>query len=436
MHRAGFTWLLVVLSIALGVPNEAKARGEVTEGVTRGEGLGDATPELERAVLYTVSPGSDVFERWGHTVLCFQPASAFVESDSAQRPETHDREALIDTSCFDFGIFPKLPLSQVVLGSLRGERLFVPQELAYQNVVGRYFLLDRTVERQVLPLGPDRVFDLRDRLNEIVGEADGYAYHPFGNNCSTQIRDLLDEASGGKLRKSGASMTKVSLRTVAEEGFSGRALALVGVELLIGASAGERADSWQHAAFPRGLKNLVHDAMGAPGTIVYEQSWTPLATSIHAGRLVLVLFSLMLCGALWLTHRRSGPDGEPWRKVAGGVCFGFAGVGILGLTLRFVSDYPEFSSSWLSVVFFPLDAALPWVQGVVRRRYLQARLGVVAVLALLSVFSFIAQPLLIQCLVVGLPLGLILYVESRQGEAGPSVQRSASGEGSLPVDSV
>ncbi len=421
MQRVGLVGLVLVLTFTLLLPL-ARARE------------GGAESDREVAVLYTISPGTEVFERWGHTLLCFQPASAFAEGTASNAPETHDREELLDTSCFDFGIFPRLPLSQVVLGSLRGESLFVPQQLAYQDVVGRYFYLDRTVERQVLPLELERVFELRDRLEQIVGEGEGYAYHPLTNNCSTRIRDAIDEASGGALRSGPPKPGPKSFRAFAEEGFSGHPLALIGVQLLVGASADAPTTSYQRAAFPRGLAVLVRDAMGAESTTVYQQSWTPLATSPHAGRLLLVLFGLGTGTALWFVRRRFG-RGKHWFGLVRWIGIAFGGLGTWTLLVKFISDYPEFSSNWVPVVFFPLDVAIGWMNVDVRRRYIQTRLSILGVLAALSLASVVAQPLLIPALVVALPLGLLLFLEARPREEAPSVQPDPRVEPNRAADS-
>lgn len=379
----------------------------------------DEDPDAEQAVLYTIGPGASVFERWGHSLLCFQPKGAFSKDGALKSPEVPNTPALIDTSCFDFGVFPRDPISRVVSGSMRGEALFVPREIAYQHAVGRYFWLDRTIERQVLPLAHEQVFDLRDRLNQVVLEEQAYPYHPFSNNCSSQLRDVLDAFSGGQLKPKGSKPTGPTLRTVAEEGFSGQMFSLLGLELFIGASADAPTTAWQRAAFPKGLKALLEDRLGARSHRVYEQSWKPLETSVHAGRGLLLILAVALCLALlWAARERgtgskSVPGGNAWFRSVQVFGFLVAILGVLSFALRFYSVYPEFKSSWTPLIFFPLDAALPWMSPFVRQRYVGGRLLCVGLLAALSGAELLAQPLLPAAAFVALPMGIIGFVELR-----------------------
>lgn len=421
----------MVASAVAAPPDEIPARDQPSS--PSGAESAEAAPPLEepvdpeRAVLYTIGPGATLFERWGHTLLCFQPASAFSKSGALVSPEAPDAEELVDTSCFDFGIFPRTSIARIVSGSLRGEPLFVPQELAYQNAIGRYWWLDRTVERQVLPLSAEQVFDLRDRLNEVVLNGEGYSYHPFYNNCSSQVRDAIDELSGGVLRSAGSGpvLAGASLRQIAEQGFSGQMLLLAGLELLVGSSADRATTAWQRGAFPEGLGSLVERSFGVQGHTVYKQTWNPLRTSTHAGRVFVLLMSVGLSGCLVWARRRGGVTSVKWRRTVGIVGALVAGVGLLSLVLRFYSVYPEFDSSWTPLVFFPLDVALSWMGTAVRKRYIAGRLVALAFFASLSLLQLLAQPLVLVALSVALPLGLILLMESRSdGSVSAATQRT------------
>lgn len=433
------TLLCAVERHAQAAPEDSRSRAGSEPPETLSE-----DPDAEQAVLYTIGPGATVFERWGHSLLCFQPRSAFSSDGTLKAQDVPDTPALIDTSCFDFGVFPREPISSVVAGSMRGEALFVPRELAYQTAVGRYFWLDRTIERQVLHLSPDQVFDLRDRMNEITLDEKGYSYHPFSNNCASQLRDTLAAFSGGKLSPDGSTRSGPTLRESAEEGFSGQVLSLLALELFIGATADEPTSAWQRAAFPKGLKALMEEQLGARSHRVYKQSWTPLPTSVHAGRGLLLVVAVFLSAALFWGAKRRGPlqteggsapgsDGIAWRRSV--QVFGFlsAAVGLVAVALRYFSVYPEFKSSWIPLIFFPLDAALPWMQRSVRRRYIGARLLCACVLALLSLFHLLAQPLLTAALFVALPMMVLGFFELRgdpsEAQIPPRNTQAAGGAG-------
>ena len=429
MNRVGL-WgralaVICVLAIAetvYGAPGDLAEKANSKEGVPT---LVEASDE-EKAVLYTIGPGPTMFERWGHSLLCFQPASAFSSNGALVSPEAPDSELVIDTSCFDFGVFPRASLAFIVSESLRGEPLFVPQEIAYQNAVGRYFWLDRTIERQVLPLDTAEVFDLRDRLSDVVLAAEGYAYHPFYNNCATQLRDVVDEFSGNALKGDEGKRDGPTLREFAKQGFTGRMLSLLGLELLIGGSADQKTTAWERAGFSEGLKALVLQRFGVKAHVVYAQSWKPPPTSVHAGRALLFLLCVSLSGGLlWARRRHGGADGVQWRVCVGIYAALIALVGLLALGLRFYSSYPEFATNWAPVVFLPFDAALPWLGASLRKHYVVGRLASLVLLGALALFSILSQPLVGMALFVGIPLGLMgfFWFQEKTGDHGPLIHR-------------
>jgi hypothetical protein len=86
-------------------------------------------------------------------------------------------------------------------------------------------------------------------------------------------------------------------------------------------------------------------------------------------------------------------------------------IGVLTLAVRFYSVYPEFRSSLTPLIFFPLDAVLPWMRGALKRRYIAVRLLALLLLCSLSALSLLAQPLIVLSLFVGLPLSLVALFE-------------------------
>src|SRR5690606_23214429 len=218
-----------------------------------------------------------------------------------------------------------------------------------------------------------------------------------------------DRVSGGKLRVSAKQFSdklpsRTTLRDIAEEGFSGHALTLMGVELLVGSSASQKAGAWQQGAFPLGLRDLIKHAWGVDAVVTYQQTWRPLPTSVHAGRVVLILFGAVLAvWTYWSSRRRQRPR---WLGVlplaaSGGV---IALLGLLAIGARLYSDYPEFSSNFAPLILFPGDAALALMPARVRQKYVLVRVGVIALLLLLSFISVLKQPLLSLALFALLPL--------------------------------
>src|SRR5690606_38145196 len=122
---------------------------------------------------------------------CLLPA----ESTGVGKGDSHHEPGsgvIWNSSCYDFGVFSEGSVEEIVKGSLQGRRMFRGQELLYGQAVEQYRLLDRTIEQQQLPFSAEKVGQLRATLEDILVRDEGYAYHPFYNNCSTQVRDVLD----------------------------------------------------------------------------------------------------------------------------------------------------------------------------------------------------------------------------------------------------
>ena len=86
---------------------------------------------------------------------------------------------------------------------------------------------DRTLWRQRLPLPPETARRLAQRLHAAdVREATFYLYHHFNDNCTTRIRDLIDEATDGALRQGAMVPSDPPLRRYVYRGFTGETLLL------------------------------------------------------------------------------------------------------------------------------------------------------------------------------------------------------------------
>src|SRR5690606_16924093 len=130
-----------------------------------------------------MAPGEIFFERFGH--------NAIIVDDPARGPPL----------AYNFGMFdPTEPgfAWGFVRGRMQYQLAVMPaeQDLAYYRDVGRGVTL------QWLDLAPGQARALADALavNALPGNRE-YAYDYFTDNCSTRVRDALDAALGGLLRR-------------------------------------------------------------------------------------------------------------------------------------------------------------------------------------------------------------------------------------------
>lgn len=194
-----------------------------------------------RIGVATMQPGEIFFERFGHNAIVV------------------DDPALPEPVSYNFGFFdPDEPdfLGRFVRGDMRYRLVALPlsQDMAYYREVGR------GVSIQWLDLDDDEATRLAAALAENAKpENAAYRYDYFGDNCSTRVRDAIDEALGGSLQRQLAGRSRGNT-------YRGDAVRLaspapwmwLGFDLGLGPSSDQPNSLWQDAFVPMRLA----DALG------------------------------------------------------------------------------------------------------------------------------------------------------------------------------
>ncbi|MYF76658.1 MAG: DUF4105 domain-containing protein, partial [Acidobacteria bacterium] len=119
-----------------------------------------------------------VFRKGGHAALC------------------------VGDRCLNYGVTDFSRPVGLVNEVLRGEAVFWMAVSGYEDMVRVYSRDDRSVFRQDLALAPEAREALLGRIaQDLVPGASEYIYNHFDDNCTSRIRDYLDEATSGKLRE-------------------------------------------------------------------------------------------------------------------------------------------------------------------------------------------------------------------------------------------
>lgn len=330
--------------------------------------------------LYTVGPGSYLFSLFGHSVVC------------------------VGDRCFDYGVPTETDALKLVWHALRGAPDFVPMEVTRAEVEAAFGGEGRKIEVQDIPFDAAHRASLLARLEGEVRSRAAYAYNPWYDNCTTHPRDLIDQAADGALRRVASVGTPRSFRAISELGFSGRIVPLAAMAIGVG-GGNALATAYERMGVPDVLRDGVAQALGAPPVLLRERQSVELPTSPHAGRVALVVLGAAFAFAVFRTRARP-PTVR--RAVVLAVLAPEIVLGLVVVALALVSRFPEVSRNWNLLVLVPLDAALPWLSPTRARSYLFARLGILAILALASAASIIAQPLVATSLFVALPLAALL----------------------------
>lgn len=337
--------------------------------------------------LYTVGPGAYTFAFFGHTALCVT---------DERTPEGR---------CYDFGVPTVEDPTEMAWGSIRGQRLFAPVIVPLSPFVATNEIQDRTVERQRLPLAPEEAERLVVRLDEAVRTRDAYAYHPAFANCTTVVRDVVDEAFARRLSQAMDAVAdnapQDSFRRVAEVGMSGRLMHLFAFALFVGPGAEEPARGFRGIFVPSRLRDAVRTHLGVEPETVYAKRGPTFPASALVGRGLCVALGLVLTALLFWARRKGA---ENLRTAVRDLGFFLGMLGLVVASAAAVVTYPEVRANWVLAIAVPLDFGLAWMRGDVRRRYLEIRLGVVGALALASLVGITRQPLVPAALLFGLPL--------------------------------
>ncbi|MCK5799353.1 MAG: DUF4105 domain-containing protein, partial [Deltaproteobacteria bacterium] len=378
--------LIFLASLAIGlVATATSARSEQPEQV-------QATDKLAVQVeLLTMGPGPKLFARFGHAALRVRRADGF------------DR-------VYNFG-YTRFDNPWLVWDFLRGAALFWAESSSWPETVLNYQDDDRALMRQVLNLTPTESHALARRLERAVGPKSHYVYDHFANNCSTRLRDLIDDATGHALRRAlRKKPVKGTLRDRVREGFAGRLEILVGIALVMGRETDRPITRWEAAFLPAELSSALHDVKhhghplaGPPIVVMKRRGPNPNPGDPRAGVLILwlVTMGLLILGGMGLLALRNGQ-----RRASLAVLLLALVLGVLSLPpwiLFAVTRLPALAPNELTLVFWPTDLLLAgFAFRLLRRRlfagrwlrgYLTLRLSVLALTLLLHLPGWFGQPL-------------------------------------------
>ncbi len=306
----------------------------------------DAPPP--RVGLVTMAPGSEYWARFGHNAILIDDG--------------------VDPLLYNYGYFD-FEQQDFLLRFLRGRMAYRLLAIPLQDDLRGYAADGRRVTVQWLDLAPEqiRVLDafLRDNAREENAE---YRYDYFTANCSTKVRDALDLALDGALKRDlsgrshGYTYRDEALRLAAPVPWLG-----LGIHLGLGPFVDRRMSLWDESYVPERL----HDAVGEMRTgsgarlVQSEQELLPAQRPAApdappAWRAAFILAGLAAAGlAAW------GVRPEPTRRwrglVAAGVgafwlVCGLTGVGLLALWVG--TDHVAAWGNENALLFNPLCLAL------------------------------------------------------------------------------
>lgn len=266
------------------------------------------------AELMTVAPGEIYWERFGHNAL-------ILSFDDGSRIS------------YNFGYFD-FDQPGFLVRFLRGHMLYLAVAMEAGADLDYYLGSGRSVRLQALRLDQAALARLAAHLDLAVSAAQReYRYDYYRQNCSTKIRDALDVALDGALRRAtisrsrGLSYRDFTLSHAAPEGWL-----YVGTHLGLSEAVDRPISLWEEQFLPARLADAVAelaDPAGAGALVSSERvlgpAW-PAAPSFPERLPWWIAAGLLLAGLIALP----GAVGRSFGVLVG-LGFGLIGLGLFGL---------------------------------------------------------------------------------------------------------
>jgi hypothetical protein len=348
--------------------------------------------------LYSIGPGNDIFSKFGHSALC-------VTSDAFPKGR-----------CYDFGVTDAPDPLTMVWGTIRKDPLFVAVAVDLDVLVKTFSDQERSIFKQTLPFDAPHADALAAELESALNNHARYAYNPAFDNCTTEVRDRLDNALDGKLRAPGppTASSEITYRQIIEAPFSGRILELMVLALAVGTPADRAPTPYEAMFLPYDLRDAIEMRLGVKPEVVYKRDrGIELRTSTSVGRGTIVMIGLFLSAFVWSGFRpRADREARARRAVRiVGCVLGTVAVAV-DLLILLVTFY-WVRSNWVLILFWPTDFAIGWLTPKRRETYLMIRLATLTLFGLLSLLHVIAQPIFAVALLAALPLSTIYRAEKK-----------------------
>ena len=309
-------------------------------GFAQAQTAAPATPPLRIGVV-TMAPGEVFWERFGHDAIVV------------------DEPARGEPVSYNFGFFD-LAEDGFIGRFVRGEMQYMLVALPLQQDMQYYREVGRGATLQWLDLTPAQARQLADALAENAKPENArYRYDYYTDNCSTRVRDALDGALGGALRRqlsgrsSGDTYRSESVRLASPAPWM-----WLGFDIGLGPYGDRPLSRWEQAFLPRRLADDLREIKLDDGRplVVAEQPLLPQRQAAEPAERPRRLWPWLLAGivaaALVLAFARRAP------RLLAGVAFGFWLLcGLLGLVLVLGWAFTEHRALWANrnaLLFDPL----------------------------------------------------------------------------------
>jgi hypothetical protein len=360
------------------------------------------TPRVE---VYTMGPGEILFERFGHAALCLR----------------YDEAPKLD-QCFNYGTGDFSHPISLGWSFVQGNARFWVATQKLDSMLRFYQRKDRTIWVQKMPFTEEQARIAESRLlSDIKPENKYYTYHHFLDNCTTRVRDIVDQASGGVLLANSGEDMGQTFRGFGRPGFADQGWILLASDFLLGRPADTQNDRWKAMFLPVFLRESIQQQLKVEPVVLYTRQGPPLSTEEHTWRGWVLLLGVLLSAPLWLRERA-----PRLARVGRGVATVLLTLfGLIIWVMAVVSALPELRWNEVVLVLMPLDFLLLSKRS---QSYARLRLAGVGVVMLAMLLGVLKQPLWVPALLVVpvlLPLARTAFAPKPSPKASAKVALAA-----------
>ena len=377
--------------------------------------------------VLTFGVGDRIFEKFGHAAICLR------YHDPANRP-----------ICFNYGVtdFTAGPImiwrflrseqrfwvEASALGRLwtRGDRSHLAPRVPAAGggegrplgMLGFYSWEDRDIWLQTLPLSAAQARAIEAALWASLEEHNRfYFYDHFLDNCTTRLRDLIDDAVGGKLRTGTDHLYPLTFRELGHRGLAELPPLIVLSDFVMGRQLDDRPTLWQAMFHPDVLRQRIEVSLGVEPHLIYARRGPPFPTTGSTGRFGMIVIALAFTLPLLVAR---------WRRRFQRVALVVATVplalwGLAVWSLVVLSPIEGVRWNEVALVVVPFDAMLPFLGETKRRRYARIRIVMLLLVSALCAVGVLKQPLWIPILTAFMPLAILAF----ELPHGPGARRDA-----------
>jgi hypothetical protein len=340
--------------------------------------LGDE-PEPPVVSVLTFGEGEPIFEKWGHAAMCF----AYPQRESI---------------CFNWGVTDFDATGDLVWGFLRGEQLFWLEPEGESSMLGFYEVEDRDIYEQTLALSPEQARKVEQGvLAQLWGPWRFYVYDHFFDNCTTRIRDLIDNATGGALHAGTDRAYPLTFRELGYRGLAEEPILRGLSDFLVGRTLDAHPTVWQAMFHPDVLRQEIAAQLGVAPKRLNARNGQPFPDTGPSGALPMLAFAALFVVPLAIRRNRGT---LAWATVW------LAGWGAIIWALVALSGIAGIRYNEVALVFVPFDIALPFLGEVRRERYARWRVAELLAVSLLRAIGVLRQPLWVPIVSAIIPLSV------------------------------